>query len=141
MICNTTINKRQSTPYNNNNNNNNNSHQISVMSDDFKYDDDENEKNKRGLADKHSNIDWIGFLLLFIVTLITVFTCPSKLLTPTVSTQQVFFFGWITAISTGLGAIPFFFITEPNKYWIGVSNGMNFDLLLNILLLLLLLLL
>lgn len=132
MIGNTTKNKRKITPINNNSNNNNYSHHISVMSDDFKIDDDEYEKNKKDLADKHTSIDWIGFSLLLIVILISICTCPSKLVTPTVTLQQVWYYGWITAISTGLGAIPFFFITEPNKYWIGVSNGMNSDLLLNL---------
>lgn len=36
---------------------------------------------------------------------------------------HVWYFGWITAVCTGLGALPFFFIKEPNKLWIGISNG------------------
>jgi ZIP family zinc transporter len=35
----------------------------------------------------------------------------------------VWYYGWITAVSTGLGVIPFFFIPEPDRFWMGVSNA------------------
>lgn len=41
-----------------------------------------------------------------------------------VTIEQVWFYGWITAVSTGLGAIPFVFVTKPDKYYIGLSNAM-----------------
>eukprot|EP01041_Mallomonas_annulata_P003567 gene3567-7094_t len=37
--------------------------------------------------------------------------------------SQVWFFGWLTAISTGLGAVPFYFIKNPSKYYMGISNA------------------
>jgi len=40
-----------------------------------------------------------------------------------VTAYQVWFFGWLTAITTGLGAIPFCFITKPSKYYMGLSNA------------------
>jgi hypothetical protein len=30
---------------------------------------------------------------------------------------------YFAAISTGLGAIPFYFFSEPDKFWMGISNG------------------
>ena len=45
---------------------------------------------------------------------------PSK---PTV--EHVFFYGWISALSTGLGVLPLIFTPELDSYWIGVSNGKN----------------
>jgi len=41
---------------------------------------------------------------------------------PTVHT--VFYYGWISAISTGLGVLPLCFVAEINEYWIGVSNAL-----------------
>lgn len=37
--------------------------------------------------------------------------------------QHVWYFGWITALSTGLGTLPFVVVSEMNKWWLGVSNG------------------
>eukprot|EP00510_Aplanochytrium_minuta_P004669 CAMPEP_0184013144 /NCGR_PEP_ID=MMETSP0954-20121128/4844_1 /TAXON_ID=627963 /ORGANISM="Aplanochytrium sp, Strain PBS07" /LENGTH=342 /DNA_ID=CAMNT_0026293289 /DNA_START=357 /DNA_END=1385 /DNA_ORIENTATION=- len=31
--------------------------------------------------------------------------------------------GWVTAVSTGLGALPFFFLPRVDKQWLGISNG------------------
>ncbi len=36
---------------------------------------------------------------------------------------HVWYFGWITALSTGLGTLPFMVVAEMNKWWLGVSNG------------------
>ena len=39
------------------------------------------------------------------------------------SIQHVFYYGWLTAISTGLGAIPLMFAPNLASYWVGISNG------------------
>mmetsp|Transcript_5602 Transcript_5602/g.7758 ORF Transcript_5602/g.7758 Transcript_5602/m.7758 type:complete len:271 (+) Transcript_5602:42-854(+) len=44
-------------------------------------------------------------------------------MTQKVTYQHVWYYGWITAVSTGVGVLPFFLISEPDKYWIGVSNA------------------
>ena len=40
---------------------------------------------------------------------------------PTLHT--VFYYGWISAVSTGLGVLPLCFVSEMKDYWIGVSNA------------------
>lgn len=40
------------------------------------------------------------------------------------SIRHVFYYGWLTAISTGLGAIPLAFAPNLASYWVGISNGM-----------------
>ena len=40
--------------------------------------------------------------------------------------RHVWYYGWITAVSTGLGVLPLTFVRDPShleKYWIGVSNA------------------
>ena len=70
------------------------------------------------------NMDVLGISLVVILIIITVVTYPESTSWNThVQVQHVWYYGWITAISTGFGALPFFFFTEPRKFWIGVSNG------------------
>ena len=45
-------------------------------------------------------------------------TYPAK---PTLHT--VFYYGWVSAVSTGLGVLPLCFVTTMKEYWIGVSNA------------------
>jgi ZIP family zinc transporter len=43
------------------------------------------------------------------------------------SIQHVFYYGWLTAISTGLGALPLVFAPNLASYWVGISNGKMID--------------
>ena len=36
---------------------------------------------------------------------------------------QVWWYGWITAASTGLGVVPFLFVRDMSGTWLGVCNG------------------
>lgn len=59
-----------------------------------------------------------------IIALISYFTFPDSLQPvgrPTLN--HVFYFGWISALSTGLGVLPLVFSPTLNNYWIGVTNG------------------
>jgi len=40
---------------------------------------------------------------------------------PTV--QHVFYYGWLTCLSTGLGVIPLIFVPNLKTYWIGIFNA------------------
>jgi hypothetical protein len=69
---------------------------------------------------------WVyGALVSFVV--VSYATMPDPLQPqhgeePTI--QHVFFYGWLTAICTGLGAVPLVFAPNLPPYWVGVSNGM-----------------
>jgi hypothetical protein len=66
---------------------------------------------------------WV-YALLVIFAITTVATCPRPFHPqgkPTVN--HVFFYGWLTAISTGLGVFPFVFLPNVSSYWVGISNG------------------
>lgn len=38
-------------------------------------------------------------------------------------TFNVFIYALITAIATGLGAVPFFFVKQMTRRWLGISNA------------------
>lgn len=44
--------------------------------------------------------------------------------------MDVFFYALITAIATGLGAIPFFFVKNMTRSWLGISNAIAAGLML-----------
>ena len=39
------------------------------------------------------------------------------------SVQHVFYYGWLTAVSTGFGVVPLIFAPNLPSFWVGVSNG------------------
>jgi len=60
-----------------------------------------------------------------VIALITYFTYPGPL-NPTgkPTVLHVWYFGWISALSTGLGVVPLIFTHELDSYWIGASNAL-----------------
>ena len=78
--------------------------------------------NKRRNQERMKNVDdSFTYALLALVVIITIVTYPSTW--ETVSVVHVWYYGWLTAISTGLGVVPFFIFSEPDKYWMAISNG------------------
>jgi hypothetical protein len=47
--------------------------------------------------------------------------CSLSAKVPTV--QHVWYYGWLSALSTGLGSIPLLFWSNPSSKWLGVSNA------------------
>lgn len=65
-----------------------------------------------------------SIILMAVLIIITIVTIPSPLQPvgkPTV--QHVWYYGWITAVSTGLGVLPLVFMPNLDSYWVGISNG------------------
>jgi hypothetical protein len=78
---------------------------------------------------KPKNIDiqpterWV-YLVLIAFVIITIVACPQPFVPHgKPSIQHVFFYGWLTAVSTGLGVFPFIFLKGVKTYWVGISNG------------------
>mmetsp|Transcript_32847 Transcript_32847/g.37370 ORF Transcript_32847/g.37370 Transcript_32847/m.37370 type:complete len:306 (+) Transcript_32847:365-1282(+) len=81
----------------------------------------DNDKKKAGIKSKNSSLSYFALLGLFIISVIT---CPRPFQPvgkPTV--LHVWYYGWITAISTGLGVLPLVFTPKLDSYWVGVSNA------------------
>lgn len=68
---------------------------------------------------------WV-WLLLVVFAAITVATIPEPFHPPhgsEPSLRHVFYYGWLTAISTGFGALPFLLFPDVATFWVGISNG------------------
>mmetsp|Transcript_112082 Transcript_112082/g.167795 ORF Transcript_112082/g.167795 Transcript_112082/m.167795 type:complete len:319 (-) Transcript_112082:7-963(-) len=79
-----------------------------------------NEKFKR-----HKTPNWV-YGALVVIAATTYFTMPVPLQPhhgETPSIQHVFYYGWLTAVSTGLGAIPLAFAPNLASFWVGISNA------------------
>ena len=79
---------------------------------------------RREVRKLRPKLDYVGHGLLLLLLLLTVWMYPSNWnsqLTE-VDIKTVWYYGWITAVSTGLGVLPFV-IAKPSKGWIGVSNA------------------
>ncbi|GMH75540.1 hypothetical protein TL16_g06793 [Triparma laevis f. inornata] len=59
----------------------------------------------------------LTFLLLFIITLYTFPTSSSS------TKNDVFFYGWMTCLSTGLGVVPIMLLPNMSSYYLGLSNA------------------
>ena len=92
-----------------------------------KAQDDDNDPNdkEKGSVVATKTAPWVwGALVLFAI--ITYVTMPVPLQPPhgqAPSIQHVFYYGWLTAIFTGLGAVPLAFAPNLASYWVGLSNG------------------
>ena len=80
-------------------------------------------KDKEGYKTRSETPTWVNALLISFA-LVTVVTYPVPFQPhgePTL--KHVFFYGWMTAISTGCGVLPFMILQDVAKFWVGISNG------------------
>ena len=73
---------------------------------------------------KPTKTPMVTIVSLVLIVLITLFTYPDTLQPvgrPTLN--HVWYFGWISALSTGLGVLPLIFSPTLDSWWIGVTNG------------------
>lgn len=69
--------------------------------------------------------------VITIMGLITYFTMPESLSVKTPTVQHVWFYGWLAAITTGLGALPLLFFSKPSDFWLGASNAVAAGMMLS----------
>lgn len=90
----------------------------------------ESEKGPK-VARSATPLEWTALACIFLLTYVLV---PHPLHAEgEPSLQHVFYYGWLTAVSTGLGIVPLIFAPNLASYWVGVSNGMMCVLLLGFL--------
>jgi len=78
-----------------------------------------NDKNKA--RPKTGSMTYVAAIALIIISIVTIPTPFQPVGKP--SLLHVWYYGWITALSTGLGVLPLVFAPELDSYWVGVSNG------------------
>eukprot|EP00903_Cladosiphon_okamuranus_P006920 g6735.t1 len=71
---------------------------------------------------------WAGYLLLLAVTK---YTLPGELRTSKPTVQHVWFYGWVTALSTGAGALPLFFAYDYGKAMLAFGNAVAAGMMLS----------
>ena len=63
-------------------------------------------------------------LLAVAVLSLTTFVSIPRHFGGTVDFAHVWWYGWVTCVSTGLGVLPFVFVSEISSLWLGVSNAL-----------------
>ncbi|CAM9290042.1 unnamed protein product [Pylaiella littoralis] len=71
---------------------------------------------------------WAGFVLL---VLVTKYTFPEQLRTSNPTLQHVWFYGWVTALSTGLGAAPLILAHDLGKAVLAYGNAIAAGMMLS----------
>lgn len=81
------------------------------------------EKQPSSVSSQHhptSKWTWFGYLLLVIVSK---YTLPDDLRPSRPTLAHVWYYGWVTALSTGLGAAPLLLAHDMGKQMLGVGNA------------------
>lgn len=63
------------------------------------------------------------FLLVFLLLMISYSSYRAAYLSTTVNGYVVWWYAWLTAICTGIGALPFIYVNGVDKIYLGLSNG------------------
>eukprot|EP00752_Nemacystus_decipiens_P006931 g6224.t1 len=71
---------------------------------------------------------WAGYLLL---VAITKYTMPDELRTSSPTVQHVWFYGWVTALSTGVGAAPLILAHDMGKAMLAFGNAVAAGMMLS----------
>lgn len=89
-----------------------------------------NNSFKMGKPSIFSTVIWSDIIICVLLIVVSIFSYPPNFFSGSslignlkVPLSFVWYYGWITALSTGLGALPFIFFKEPSKFWVGVSNA------------------
>ena len=77
-------------------------------------------------------MEWLHFAaVLALMAAITYATMPESLVVKDPNVGHVWFYGWLAAITTGLGALPLLFFSSYSTYWFGVSNAVAAGMMLS----------
>jgi hypothetical protein len=95
--------------------------QDSIKTSSNKDDDKHDKKNKVAARPQNSNVTLVAWAVVAIISVVTIPTPFQPVGKP--SLLHVWYYGWITALSTGLGVLPLVFAPNMDKYWVGISNG------------------
>lgn len=89
-------------------------------------DDDDEEKAEPLVLDKSSKR--YGYAIALVMVLVTIYSYRRRMQGK--SAAYVWWCGWLTAVATGIGALPFVWIRDVNKFWLGICNGLAAGMML-----------
>ncbi|DAZ98416.1 TPA: hypothetical protein N0F65_000130 [Lagenidium giganteum] len=69
-----------------------------------------------------------AFITAAVMLAITIYSFPTG--NAGKDAHYVWWCGWLTAVATGLGALPFYWIHDVDKYWLGICNGLAAGMML-----------
>ena len=67
----------------------------------------------------------VAMAFVVVISYVTIPTPLQPVGKPTL--QHVWYYGWITAISTGMGVLPLVFVPKLDSFWVGISNGTSWS--------------
>ncbi|KAG5186659.1 hypothetical protein JKP88DRAFT_179593, partial [Tribonema minus] len=79
----------------------------------------------------HYNTSWWTAALYFAILLVSKYTLPADLHPSQPTMSHVWYYGWVTAVSTGFGAVPLLFANELGEQMLGVSNAIACGMMLS----------
>ena len=83
-------------------------------------------KEERPVEVKEERPDLLGYSDLGLIAVFVISCITFGLMMKSDSSNQLLYvwaYSWITAVCTGIGAIPFLLVDDVNKYWLGVCNA------------------
>eukprot|EP00978_Attheya_sp_CCMP212_P047031 scaffold421189_cov48-Attheya_sp.AAC.4 len=86
-----------------------------------KEEDVQNDAKKTDGQPRNSKYSYFFMLLIIIISYVTLPDTLQPKGKPTI--LHVWYYGWISAISTGLGVVPLVFFPNLDAFWIGISNA------------------
>ena len=110
--------------------NNNNNHDRSAATTKFLNNKDAQTtttcEDEEDIEVESKSSEYRSYVIIIILAIITYVAYPGVTFgknghEPTIHT--VFYYGWVSCISTGFGVLPLCFVSEMKEYWIGVSNA------------------
>lgn len=88
--------------------------------------------SKYSFPEGSDKFEWFQVsLLIAAMGVVTYLTAPASLTTKDPSPWHVWFYGWLAALSTGLGALPLLFMSKRENVWVSVCNAVAAGMMLS----------
>mmetsp|Transcript_1220 Transcript_1220/g.1597 ORF Transcript_1220/g.1597 Transcript_1220/m.1597 type:complete len:354 (+) Transcript_1220:101-1162(+) len=97
----------------------------------LKNEDEKSSNTENTHSESESKSSWLSWFTLILLLLISYFTVPEDFRPTSPTLKHVWYYGWVTALSTGLGAIPLFFAKDIGHQMLGICNGIAAGMMLS----------